>query len=176
MTFDEFSTGVTWNPPGLNPDHSYKETLSMGYTSCSARQVTQIIEEMKAEWKGCSYNVLSRNCHSFSNTLCQRLGTASLPHWVNDLADTGARTVEFLDNADSGYDGGSALFDFLGSVGGAIADTFSGRRGSAGYATENHRSAYARHRKGGNLHGEQEDGSKRTTACEPSVDPFLVPR
>ena len=30
MTLDDVSTGVTWNPPGKNEDHSFRETISMG--------------------------------------------------------------------------------------------------------------------------------------------------
>lgn len=140
MTFDDYSSGVTWNAPGQNVDHAFRETLSMGYTSLSPRQVLQILEEMKVEWKGCTYNVLSRNCHSFSDVFCRRLGVAPLPTWVNDLADTGAQTVDFLDSADSGYDGGHALVDFLGSlksrmytaiVGEPEADSYEQRPGQA---------------------------------------------
>lgn len=116
MTFDDWSTGITWNPPAVNPDHSFRETLSMGYTPLSPEQVWQVIEEMKPVWRGCTYNLLTRNCHHFSDTFCRRLGVGGVPDWVNDLAKTGADTVDFLDSADSGYDGGEALFDFVDSV------------------------------------------------------------
>jgi len=125
MTFDDWSTGVTWNPPGMNPDHKFRETLSMGYTSCSPEEVWQIIEDMKIDWRGCTYNVLTRNCHNFSNTLCVRLGVGSIPSWINDLADTGAATVEFIDSADSGYDGGQALYDFFSDIRKSFTPGFS---------------------------------------------------
>jgi len=126
MTLDDYSTGVMANPPLENPDHSFRETLSMGYTSLSPRQVMQVIEEMKVEWKGCTYHVLNRNCHSFSDAFCKKLGVASMPPWINDLAGTGAGAVEFLDSADSGYDGGSALAEFLGSVKTRVYSAFVG--------------------------------------------------
>jgi len=116
MTFDDWSTGITWNPPGENPDHTFCETLSMGYTTMSPTQVWQLIEEMKTGWRGCTYHLLSRNCHHFSDTFCQRLGVNRIPTWLNELAGTGAATVEFLDTADSGYDNGEALFDFFSGV------------------------------------------------------------
>jgi len=72
MTFDEWSTGVTNNPPKQNPDHSFRETLSMGYTHCSPQEAMRIIEDMKRSWRGCHYNVLSKNCHNFSDELCER--------------------------------------------------------------------------------------------------------
>jgi len=126
MTFEDWSTGVTWNAPKENPDHTFRETLCMGYTTYSEKQVLQIIHELKMIWKGCTYNVLSRNCHNFSDELCQRLGVAGLPTWVNDLAYTGAEAVEFLDSADSGYDGGAALYDFFSSVKSSVYNTFAG--------------------------------------------------
>merc|ERR1711920_346983 len=71
----------------------------MGYAYHTSRQVFQIIEEMKREWRGSSYQLLSRNCHHFSDALCRRLGVAGLPHWVNDLATTGHATADFMDRA-----------------------------------------------------------------------------
>merc|ERR1712150_142545 len=124
MTFDDTSTGITSGTPGQNRDHTFRETLSMGYTSLSAAAVISLVNSTKIEWKGCTYNVLSRNCHCFSNELCRRLGVKELPGWVNDLADTGAQTVEFLDKGDSGYDGGAALFDFIGSFKQGIYNAF----------------------------------------------------
>jgi len=126
MTFDDWSTGITWNPPGENPDHTYCETLSMGYTTLSPTQVWQLIEEMKTEWRGCTYHLLSRNCHHFSDSFSQKLGVNRIPTWLNELAGTGAATVEFLDTADSGYDGGEAFFDFFSGVKKSIVGAFGG--------------------------------------------------
>lgn len=116
MTLDEWSTGITWNVPGMNADHTFRETLSMGFTTCGPQDIMKIIDEMKVEWRGCTYSVLSRNCHNFSDEFCQRLGVARLPAWVNQLAGTGQQSAEFLESADSGYDGGEAISHFLHGV------------------------------------------------------------
>jgi len=116
MTFDDVSTGVTWNPPGQNVDHTFRETLSMGYTTLSPTEVLKAIDRLKIEWRGNTYQLLTRNCHHFSDEFCRHLGVARLPTWVNTLAETGASTADFIDSADSGYDGGEALFDFFRSV------------------------------------------------------------
>lgn len=126
MTFDDWSTGITWNPPGENPDHTFCETLSMGYTTLSPTQVWQLIEEMKTEWRGCTYHLLSRNCHHFSDAFCQKLGVNRIPTWLNELAGTGAATVEFLDSADSGYDGGEAIYDFFAGVRRSVTEALGG--------------------------------------------------
>jgi len=130
MTFDDYSTGVTWNAPKMNHDHSYRETLSMGYTTMSRKQVDKLIEEMKIKWKGCSYNMLSKNCHNFSDEFCFHLGVARLPAWVNDLAYTGAEAAEFLDGADSGYDGGAAFLNMFSTAKSSLYNAFVGNSNS----------------------------------------------
>lgn len=138
MTFDDFSTGITSNAPAQNPDHTFRETLSMGYTSLSPREVAQLLDGMKHEWKGKNYNVLSKNCHHFSDAFSAELGVAKLPAWINTLASTGAVTVDFLDRADSGYDGGEALYNFADNVKSSVFGVFSS--GSRTPAAENPRS------------------------------------
>lgn len=125
MTFDERATGVTWNSPGANTDHHFRETLSMGYTKLSSSEVLKLIERMKVEWKGASYQLLTRNCHHFSDVFSQRLGVGAIPAWCNTLAGTGASTADFLDSADSGYDGGEALLDFFGGFGRRMSAAFT---------------------------------------------------
>eukprot|EP00811_Abedinium_folium_P000583 NODE_10534_length_1345_cov_4.799672.p1 GENE.NODE_10534_length_1345_cov_4.799672~~NODE_10534_length_1345_cov_4.799672.p1 ORF type:complete len:277 (-),score=84.33 NODE_10534_length_1345_cov_4.799672:359-1189(-) len=116
MTLDDESSGLTWNYPGRNFDHSFREALPMGCTKLSRLAVLNVLREMESEWKGNSYQVLTRNCHHFTEDFCRRLGVNTPPPWINKLAGTGAATVEFLDSADSGYDGGEALFDIANSV------------------------------------------------------------
>mmetsp|Transcript_25070 Transcript_25070/g.56854 ORF Transcript_25070/g.56854 Transcript_25070/m.56854 type:complete len:322 (-) Transcript_25070:60-1025(-) len=112
MTFNDWSTGITWNLPGKNPDHSFRETLAMGYTSLSPKQVMRVIDDMKREWRGCTYNVLSRNCHTFSDAFCGELGVARVPRWVNDLAGAGAATAEYI----------SCIYPELDDMGGPEAE------------------------------------------------------
>jgi len=81
-------SGIGENLPGENLMHSFRETLVMGYTRYNPEQITEIIEEMSYEWTGSSYEVLTKNCHNFSDAFCQRLGVPGLPSWVNDLASS----------------------------------------------------------------------------------------
>lgn len=98
---EDWRTGVTWCPPGKNPDHTFRETLAMGYTKCTFVDFTHILNEMKQEWKGSSYSLLTRNCHHFSDALCLRLGVGSLPPWINDLAGVGDATASAFDKVYS---------------------------------------------------------------------------
>lgn len=95
MTVENKPIGVTWCRPGQNPDHRFRETLSMGYTCGSASEVQRIIDGMKSEWNGNTFNMSTRNSHHFSEALCYRLGVARLPVWVTSLeARTAAPTAE----------------------------------------------------------------------------------
>merc|ERR1712217_469275 len=110
--------------PGQHHDHTFRETLSMGYTAYSPEEVVRIIHDMGKTWTGGSYDLLTRNCHSFSDELCRRLGCQGLPPWVNALAGTGAAASEYLDEVDSGYDGGQAIYDLFGAAASFITDPF----------------------------------------------------
>lgn len=124
MTFDDWSSGVTWNPPRENPDHRYRETIVMGYTTLSPGKVWVLLEGLKVDWKGNTYNVLTRNCHHFSDHLSCKLGTGHMPTWLNALAGTGAGVVENMEAADSGYDGGETLFEFFGGMRKSLGSLF----------------------------------------------------
>mmetsp|Transcript_65164 Transcript_65164/g.172648 ORF Transcript_65164/g.172648 Transcript_65164/m.172648 type:complete len:320 (-) Transcript_65164:147-1106(-) len=124
MTFDD-STGITWNSPCKNRDHSYREGLMMGYTPFSRREVGHFIAEMQKTWLGSSYHLLKRNCHYFSSALCKKLRVPPPPRWINDLAHSSAATVDYLDSADSGYDGGAALSSLYDSVKQSVLGIFS---------------------------------------------------
>jgi len=110
------STGITWHLPQGNRDHSYREALSMGFTTFTEQEVMQIVSVLQAEWTSSSYNVLTRNCNDFSNEFCRRLGVAQVPQWINTLAPTGAAVSEFIEQADSGYDGGEGVFELLDTI------------------------------------------------------------
>eukprot|EP00416_Gambierdiscus_australes_P017187 CAMPEP_0171070504 /NCGR_PEP_ID=MMETSP0766_2-20121228/9787_1 /TAXON_ID=439317 /ORGANISM="Gambierdiscus australes, Strain CAWD 149" /LENGTH=279 /DNA_ID=CAMNT_0011526987 /DNA_START=51 /DNA_END=890 /DNA_ORIENTATION=- len=95
----DWLTGITWCKPGDNPDHTFRETLAMGHTRCSFQHFTEIMNEMKQEWRGSSYNLFTRNCHHFSDELCFRLGVGRLPPWINDLAGVGDATASLFGKA-----------------------------------------------------------------------------
>ena len=49
-----------------------------------------ILREMMDEWPGPKYDLLRRNCCSFSEAFVARLGVGPTPGWLNRLAHTGA--------------------------------------------------------------------------------------
>eukprot|EP00746_Dinoflagellata_sp_MGD_P164427 gnl/MRDRNA2_/MRDRNA2_93045_c0_seq1.p1 gnl/MRDRNA2_/MRDRNA2_93045_c0~~gnl/MRDRNA2_/MRDRNA2_93045_c0_seq1.p1 ORF type:complete len:331 (-),score=55.60 gnl/MRDRNA2_/MRDRNA2_93045_c0_seq1:108-1100(-) len=115
MTSDA-STGVCYGTPRQHQQHTYRETLEMGYTHLSAKEVSAIVNEMMYEWMGYTYDVFTRNCHHFSEEFCQRLGVGHIPPWLNALATSSGETVEYIETADSGYDGGQVFVDFFTDI------------------------------------------------------------
>jgi len=96
---NDWRTGVHWCKPGKNTDHTFRETLAMGHTKVTREEFVKMITDMKREWTGPTYSLLTRNCHHFSDELCRRLGVAGLPAWVNDLAGVGHASASFIDTA-----------------------------------------------------------------------------
>merc|ERR1719159_1930132 len=84
-------TGVYTCPPTCNLQHSHRESIDMGKTALSRKQVWELIERLSAEWLGTEYDLLTHNCVHFSDALLRGLGLASVPEWVSHLAGTGAR-------------------------------------------------------------------------------------
>ncbi|CAK8986515.1 unnamed protein product [Durusdinium trenchii] len=124
MTLDH-SSGIICHEPAQNPDHTFRETLCMGYTRYSPREVGKILEDLKHDWRGRDYHVLTKNCHHFTEVFCARLGVARLPPWINTLAATGAKTLDYLDSTDSGYDGGEAILSFFDGLRGSVFGFFT---------------------------------------------------
>ncbi|KAL2489745.1 PPPDE putative thiol peptidase family protein [Forsythia ovata] len=82
-------SGVYSCPAGKNMQFSYRESIVLGRTNCSATKASHILKELSQEWQGNKYSVLSRNCNHFCDDLLQRLGVPKLPAWVNRFANAG---------------------------------------------------------------------------------------
>lgn len=85
------TSGVSSTSPRNHPCYKFRKTVRMGRTYLPESEIAHLIEEMKRDWKGTDYDLFSRNCGTFCNTLCLRLGVGSVPAWVTRLAEVGAR-------------------------------------------------------------------------------------
>mmetsp|Transcript_4210 Transcript_4210/g.11448 ORF Transcript_4210/g.11448 Transcript_4210/m.11448 type:complete len:446 (-) Transcript_4210:160-1497(-) len=88
-------TGVFKNKPRKCPMHHYRESIFLGDCDLSEAQVKAIIERMKPEWMGPTYNLLRKNCCSFSKEFAAELGVGNLPAWLYKFADYGARWEDY---------------------------------------------------------------------------------
>jgi hypothetical protein len=73
--------------------HSYRESIYLGRTSLSNRDVSILFDNLALEWPGGAYDLLEKNCCHFSDDLCKRLGTRGLPPWITTLAGAGTSVV-----------------------------------------------------------------------------------
>eukprot|EP00931_Biecheleriopsis_adriatica_P040856 TRINITY_DN23400_c0_g1_i1.p1 TRINITY_DN23400_c0_g1~~TRINITY_DN23400_c0_g1_i1.p1 ORF type:complete len:180 (-),score=28.47 TRINITY_DN23400_c0_g1_i1:236-748(-) len=78
----EEGTGVFSCPPRGCSAHSFRESVSMGETSKTETEVFEIIAQFENEWPGSGYDLLRRNCCSFSDEFCVQLGVGHIPAWV----------------------------------------------------------------------------------------------
>lgn len=111
-------TGVYGSPARGDTMHSFKESILLGVTSFSEAQVAAAIEQMSLEWQGTDYNLLNRNCCSFSDAFAQKLGVGPIPKWVNRFAGIGDSIVQ------AGASGADKAADMAGNLFGAAKSLF----------------------------------------------------
>eukprot|EP00435_Cladocopium_sp_Y103_P054098 s138_g17.t1 len=87
-------TGIYLCEPKSNTGHSYRESILLGYTSISRKELRKLTKEMKKEWMGPSYRLISKNCIHFSSAFSQRLGVAEVPRWVFGMATLAKELVD----------------------------------------------------------------------------------
>lgn len=102
-------TGVHSCQPRCTTQHVYRESVFMGKTMATAVQVQELIDKLKVEWLGCTYDLLVRNCCHFSDTLCRRLGVGPVPEWVISLAGAGAAVAAGVEEATATADAARGL-------------------------------------------------------------------
>jgi hypothetical protein len=79
--------GIFTVKPAGCPMHTYRESIYLGDSSLNREQVMAILRRMKPEWMAPSYNLLCKNCCTFSNELATELGVGGIPEWVLSLAN-----------------------------------------------------------------------------------------
>jgi hypothetical protein len=73
--------------------HRHHSAIELGSVAQGVH-LRQVLRELEREWRGDSYDLLTRNCNNFSDALCERLGLLSArPPWVNRLARIGRRLI-----------------------------------------------------------------------------------
>jgi len=78
-------TGVFDNEPRCVPNALFRQTVHMGSTRCSRKEVFRILDDLSAKWKGTDYEIFSRNCNTFADDLCRQILGKGVPRYVNRL-------------------------------------------------------------------------------------------
>lgn len=81
------------------PMHTYRESIYLGDCLLTRNQVVAVLKRMKPEWMAPSYNLLKKNCCTFSNELAIELGVGGIPDWTIQLAHIAAGVNDLM-----GYD------------------------------------------------------------------------
>jgi hypothetical protein len=68
------SHGILSCVPTENTAHIFKESVHLGTTELSLRQVMMVVAELKKDWGQGAYSVLGHNCQNFAVAFCAHLG------------------------------------------------------------------------------------------------------
>jgi len=104
---DEWSFGFyedSWNDPSVSgvhccrPKHmigyEYQETVNLGPTPLSNRQVQQVLASVQDAWPACSYHIVHRNCVTFAEDIAGLLQVPEpFPTWTKGALDFTARNA-----------------------------------------------------------------------------------
>jgi hypothetical protein len=94
------TSGVSCSLPKKNRNYVYRQMVNMGKTLLTSYEVEVAVRNMQYEWSGTEYDLFAKNCGTFCNALCTRLGVGSLPSWVTRLAEDGANSTTIRRIAD----------------------------------------------------------------------------
>ncbi|XP_076927274.1 deSI-like protein At4g17486 [Bidens hawaiensis] len=84
------STGIFEGEPKRCDGFTFRKQILIGFTEKNRREVRRVMEDLAEDYKGVSYNLITKNCNHFCNDACLRLTGNSIPRWINRLARIGA--------------------------------------------------------------------------------------
>ena len=61
------------------------------------RDINKVVDSIRDKFPGNSYDVMRKNCNTFTNCLCESILKKSIPGWVNRLANIGKFFYEVND-------------------------------------------------------------------------------
>ncbi|ROT41157.1 DUF862-domain-containing protein [Sodiomyces alkalinus F11] len=84
------TTGVYWTQPQtVPPGGTFRCEILHGFTFATQSEIEAILDAISQEFLGMTYNLLTRNCNHFTQTLCQKLTGQPGPAWLNRAASIG---------------------------------------------------------------------------------------
>ncbi|CAK4093610.1 unnamed protein product [Aphanomyces euteiches] len=82
--------GIFSSEPKQAQGAIFRESIEMGEFEGTYQDAKRIIDDMRSEFQGDHYNLLTRNCNTFSNEACIRLVGQPIPAFVNRIAYFGS--------------------------------------------------------------------------------------
>ncbi|KAK9101781.1 hypothetical protein Sjap_019035 [Stephania japonica] len=86
---DSPTTGIFEVEPRECPGFMFRKSIPIGRTELDRKQVRALMEKLSEDYKGNSYNLITKNCNHFCNDASLRLTNKPIPRWVNRLARIG---------------------------------------------------------------------------------------
>ncbi|KAI3684344.1 hypothetical protein L6452_33567 [Arctium lappa] len=86
---EQATTGIFEGEPRQCEGFTFRKQILIGWTEMNLREVRGFMEELAQDYKGISYNLITRNCNHFCNDVCLRLTGNPIPNWINRLARIG---------------------------------------------------------------------------------------
>lgn len=89
-------TGVMEVAPKVNHPN-FRESIFLGKTTYSYREIFKVLDGIKDKFPGNSYNLLRKNCNTFTNCFSQAILHKPIPAFVNRMANIGKSFLEIDD-------------------------------------------------------------------------------
>ncbi|KAJ0603574.1 putative PPPDE peptidase domain-containing protein [Helianthus annuus] len=89
------TTGIFEGEPKQCEGFTFREQILIGWTEMSLKEIRTFMEELARDYKGNSYNLITRNCNHFCIDACIRLTGNPIPSWINRLAKIGKSRINF---------------------------------------------------------------------------------
>lgn len=89
-------TGVMEVPPKTNHPN-FRESILLGKTSYSYREIYNMLDSIKEKFPGNSYHLIRKNCNTFTNCFSEALLHKPIPSWVDRMAKIGRFFTEASD-------------------------------------------------------------------------------
>nr|GEV95743.1 hypothetical protein [Tanacetum cinerariifolium] len=86
---EKATTGIFEGEPKQCEGFTFRKRILIGWTDMNLTQVRKLMQELAKDYKGTSYNLITKNCNHFCNDVCIKLTGSSIPNWVNRLAKIG---------------------------------------------------------------------------------------
>ncbi|KAL8232293.1 hypothetical protein R6Q57_002071 [Mikania cordata] len=86
---EQSTTGVYEGKPAEWEQFTFRKQILIGWTEMSLPEIRGLMEELAGDYKGNSYELITRNCNHFCNDACIRLTGNPIPTWINRLARIG---------------------------------------------------------------------------------------
>ena len=84
-------TGVFTCLPKCSPGYQYRTTIDLG-ERIAIQEGREVVRQMALDYMGMDYDLLRKNCVTFSHDACLRLGIPDreIPEWFRNLCVAGA--------------------------------------------------------------------------------------